>query len=49
MQPTEPLTRLAVAHGVATDYWDWQGQHAPISAATIEAVLAALGVPAPHA
>ena len=44
--PTEPLTRLAVAHGVATDYWDWQGQHAPISAATIEAVLAALGVPA---
>ena len=44
--PSEPLTQLAVAHGVATDYWDWQGQHAPISAATIEAVLAALGVPA---
>ena len=44
--PSEPLTQLAVAHGVATDYWDWQGQHAPISAATIAAVLAALGVPA---
>ena len=44
--PSEPLTQLAVAHSVATDYWDWQGQHAPISAATIEAVLAALAVPA---
>ena len=44
--PSESLTQLAVAHGVATDYWDWQGQHAPISAATIAAVLAALGVPA---
>ena len=30
--PSEPLTRLAAAHGVATDYWDWQGRHAPISA-----------------
>ncbi|HWI33185.1 MAG TPA: 4-alpha-glucanotransferase, partial [Lapillicoccus sp.] len=44
--PSEPLTRLAAAHGVATDYWDWQGRHAPISAETIVAVLAALGVPA---
>ena len=44
--PPEPLTRLATAHGVATDYWDWQGRPAPISAETIEAVLAALGVPA---
>jgi 4-alpha-glucanotransferase len=43
---SEPLSRLADAHGVATDYWDWQGQHAPISAETIVAVLAALGVPA---
>ncbi len=42
--PSEPLTRLAAAHGVATDYWDWQGQHAPISAETIVAVLAGLGV-----
>ena len=33
--PSEPLTRLAAAHGVATDYWDWQGRHAPISAETI--------------
>ncbi|MEP6648715.1 MAG: 4-alpha-glucanotransferase [Lapillicoccus sp.] len=44
--PSEPLTRLALEHGVATDYWDWQGRHAPISAETIAAVLAALGVPA---
>ena len=44
--PSEPLARLATAHGVATDYWDWQGRPAPISAETIEAVLAALGVPA---
>ena len=44
--PSEPLTRLAALHGVATDYWDWQGRHAPISASTIEVVLAALGVPA---
>jgi 4-alpha-glucanotransferase len=44
--PSEPLTQLAAAHGVATDYWDWQGRHAPISAETIVAVLAALGVPA---
>jgi 4-alpha-glucanotransferase len=44
--PSEPLIRLATAHGVATDYWDWQGRPAPIAAETIEAVLAALGVPA---
>ena len=44
--PSEALTRLAQAYGVATDFWDWQGQHAPISKETIVAVLASLGVPA---
>ena len=44
--PSEPLRRLAAAYGVATDYWDWQGRHAPIHAETIVAVLAALDVPA---
>jgi 4-alpha-glucanotransferase len=43
-RPSEPLRRLAAAYGVSTDYWDWRGQHAPISASTIEAVLEALGV-----
>jgi 4-alpha-glucanotransferase len=45
-RPSEELIRLAGAYGVATDYWDWRGEHAPISRATIEGVLAALGVPA---
>lgn len=40
------LTRLAQAHGVATEYWDWQGRHVLVEAATIRAVLAALGVAA---
>lgn len=42
--PSEHLLALAAAYGVATDYWDWQGVHAPIEASTIVAVLAALGV-----
>ena len=25
--PSEELAELAARHGVATDYWDWQGQH----------------------
>ena len=45
-RPDQSLLELAAKHGVATDYWDWQGRPAPISAETIEAVLAALGVPA---
>jgi 4-alpha-glucanotransferase len=44
--PTPDLQRLAEAHGVATDFWDWQGRHCPVSRATVEAVLAALGVAA---
>ncbi|MCE0485390.1 4-alpha-glucanotransferase [Ornithinimicrobium sediminis] len=47
---TEPLpaslTELAHAHGVATEFWDWQGRHTLVSAEAIRAVLWALGVDA---
>ncbi|SDQ06221.1 4-alpha-glucanotransferase [Quadrisphaera sp. DSM 44207] len=42
--PSGALTELAAAHGVATEYWDWQGRHVVVPEATIVAVLAALGV-----
>ncbi len=38
------LLRLAQAYGVSTEFWDWQGQHVVVSAATISAVLAALDI-----
>ncbi|HLT84751.1 MAG TPA: 4-alpha-glucanotransferase [Phototrophicaceae bacterium] len=44
--PSEDLQRLAAAHGVATDFWDFTGNHRIVSATTIRAVLAALGVAA---
>ena len=31
--PPPRLVELAHLHGVATDYWDWQGQHVTVSAA----------------
>ncbi len=40
----DDLRRLAEAHGVATEYWDWQGKHVTVPGTTIVAVLAALGV-----
>ncbi|WP_245627321.1 4-alpha-glucanotransferase [Kribbia dieselivorans] len=40
-----PLADLAAHHGVATDFWDWQGNHLQVSAETIRAVLTAMGVP----
>lgn len=40
------LLALAAFHGVATEYWDWQGRHIEVSDATIVTVLAALGVDA---
>jgi 4-alpha-glucanotransferase len=43
---TADLVELARAHGVATDFWDWQGRHTEVSRESVEAVLAALGVPA---
>jgi len=44
--PSGPLVELAHAHGVATDYWDWQGRAAPVAAETVVAILCALDVPA---
>lgn len=44
--PSESLRALAGAHGVATDFWSFDGQHRIVSAATIRAVLGALGVDA---
>ena len=49
MTPAAPpprLVELAHAHGVATEYWDWLGQHVIVSADAIRAVLTALGVEA---
>ena len=42
--PTAPLVELAQAYGVMTEYVDWRGRPVQVSAETIEAVLAALGV-----
>ena len=42
--PPPRLVDLAHAHGVATEYWDWQGRHVVVSAPAIRAVLTALGV-----
>jgi 4-alpha-glucanotransferase len=42
--PSHALAELAHAFGVATEYWDWQGNHVIVSAATISAVLEALGL-----
>ncbi len=42
--PGSALLELAQSHGVATEYWDWQGRHTTVSAATIRGVLAALDV-----
>ncbi|TCC55263.1 4-alpha-glucanotransferase [Kribbella pittospori] len=44
--PTPALVELAVAHGVATEYWNWQGEHVIVSSEVVAAVLAALGVDA---
>ena len=44
--PDAALTELAAAHRVATEYWDWRNRHVRVSASTLVAVLAALGVDA---
>ena len=41
-----PLVELAGGHGVATEFWDWQGNHREVQESTIRTVLGALGVPA---
>ncbi|MFF3066354.1 4-alpha-glucanotransferase [Oerskovia sp. NPDC057915] len=42
----EPLVQLAAAHGVAPDFWGFDGTQRQVSAQTLVAVLEALGVPA---
>ncbi len=44
--PSPALAELARAHGVSTEYWTFAGEHRAVGAATIVAVLAALGVAA---
>jgi 4-alpha-glucanotransferase len=44
--PTPDLAELATRHGVATEFWDWRGNHVEISADSLIAVLGALGVDA---
>ena len=41
---SDELAQLAAAYGVATEYWDQAGNHVNVGAATVEAVLTALGV-----
>ena len=41
---SESLKHLAEAHGVSTEYWDYHGNLASPSSATLKAVLTALGV-----
>jgi 4-alpha-glucanotransferase len=41
---SEQLGRLAAAYGVATEYWDQSGNLVQVGAATVEAVLRALGL-----
>ena len=38
------LAELAHAHGVATEFWDWQGRHTVVPRSTIVAVLSAMDV-----
>ena len=41
---TPPLAELAEAYGVATEFWDWRGNHVSVGLETIVAVLTSLGV-----
>jgi len=42
--PPGALVELAHAHGVATEFWDWQGRHTTPSTRSIAAILAALDI-----
>ena len=44
--PSDSLLRLAAAYGVVPDHWGFHGDLRRASAATLRAVLAALGVDA---
>ena len=43
------LLALARAYGVATEFWDWRGNHVQVPEETIVAVLAAMVVLGPEA
>jgi 4-alpha-glucanotransferase len=43
---THELVHLAHAYGVATEFWDWRGQHTTVPRRSVLSVLAALGVDA---
>lgn len=45
-EPSQALLRLAAAYGVVPDFWGFDGSHRQVGAATLIAVLAALGVDA---
>ena len=52
--PRRPADRslldLAAKHRIATEYWDWQGQHVPVTAPAIRSRCSpALGVEARYA
>src|SRR4051794_33253184 len=38
------LAELARAYGIATEFWDWRGQPVTVAAASVSAVLTALGI-----
>ncbi len=42
----QALVELAEAYSIATEYWDWQGRHVAVTAETVVAVLAGMGVDA---
>ena len=44
MDLPDTLHRLAAAHSIATEFWDWQGRHVQVSDRSITRVLEALGV-----
>lgn len=44
--PWPQLYELAAVHGVATEFWDWQGRRTVVPAETVVQVLGALGVDA---
>jgi 4-alpha-glucanotransferase len=43
-EPSPRLLELAHAHAVATEFWDWRGEHTIVSTGTLRAVLKALDV-----
>ncbi len=44
--PSDALRALADAHGIATSYWSFFGEHVVVPATTLRAVLTAMGVDA---